>query len=73
MNEPDKMRLDADVLIVGGGFAGLSCFRQIDRRRRRVTLLTDRNHFLFTPLLPLAAVGSVVIHITDKKKRYRPA
>lgn len=55
------MVIEADVLIVGGGFAGLSCFRRIDRRKRRVTLLTDRNHFLFTPLLPLAAVGSVEV------------
>lgn len=49
----------ADVLIIGGGFAGFSCFRSIDRHKRRVTLLTERNHFLFTPLLPLAAVGTV--------------
>ena len=55
------MAIEADVLIVGGGFAGLSCFRRVDRRKRRVALLTDRNHFLFTPLLPLAAVGSVEV------------
>ena len=52
---------DTDILIVGGGFAGLSCFRYVDRQRRSVTLLSDRNHFLFTPLLPLAATGAVEI------------
>ena len=55
------MTRDADILIVGGGFAGLSCFRSIDRHRRSVTLLSDRNHFLFTPLLPLAATGVVEV------------
>jgi NADH dehydrogenase FAD-containing subunit len=55
------MTRNADILIVGGGFAGLSCFRSVDRRRRSVTLLSDRNHFLFTPLLPLAATGAVEV------------
>src|SRR5690242_19719702 len=50
-----------DILIVGGGFAGLSCFRSVHRRRRKVSLLTQRNHFLFSPLLPLAATGSVEV------------
>ena len=68
------MILNTDVLIVGGGFAGFSCFRNIDRKRKRVTLLTNRDHFLFTPLLPHAAVGSVEvrsiiesIHLFEKK------
>src|SRR5581483_9740437 len=52
---------EADVLIIGGGFAGFTCFRAIDRDRRQVHLLTNRNHFLFTPLLPLAATGSVEV------------
>ena len=57
-----RVRLrEADILIVGGGFAGFMCFRAIDRDRRQVALLTNRNHFLFTPLLPLAATGSVEV------------
>lgn len=55
------MAVAADVLIVGGGFSAFSCFRRMDRQRRRVHLLTNRNHFLFTPLLPQAAVGSVEV------------
>jgi len=50
-----------DVVIIGGGFAGLSCFQHIDRKKREVRLLTNRNHFLFTPLLPLAATGGVEV------------
>ena len=55
------MAQSVDILIIGGGFAGLSCFRAIDRTRRKVNLLSNRNHFLFTPLLPLAATGAVEV------------
>src|ERR1051326_39590 len=55
------METNADILIIGGGFGGLSCFRSIDRAQRKVKLLSDRNHFLFTPLLPLAASGAVEV------------
>lgn len=57
----ERFLMKSDILIIGGGFAGFSCFRTIDRKKRRVTLLTDRNHFLFTPLLPLAAVGTIEV------------
>lgn len=49
------------VVIIGGGFAGLSCFMKLDRSRCSVRLITQRNHFLFTPLLPLAATGVVEV------------
>jgi len=55
------MSKQADVLVVGGGFAGFSCFLALDRKHRKVTILTNRNHFLFTPLLPQAAVGTVEV------------
>ncbi len=61
--------LQADVLIVGGGFAGVSCLRSIDRRRRRVVLLSARNDFLFTPLLTMAATGAVEIRSIVKPLR----
>jgi len=57
----DTRCLKTDILIVGGGFAGLSCFRAINRKDKSVMLLTNRNHFLFTPLLPLASAGSVEV------------
>jgi NADH:ubiquinone reductase (non-electrogenic) len=67
--------MNADILIVGGGFSGFSCYQAIDRKKRQVHLLSNRNHFLFTPLLPLAAVGTVEvrsivepIHSFEKKK-----
>lgn len=52
------------VVILGGGFAGLSAARELQRLRARVRgleiVLVDRNNFMaFTPLLPEAATGSV--------------
>jgi len=61
LNSSPSSYIKTDVLIIGGGFAGFSCFREINRKNKRVILLTNRNHFLFTPLLPLASVGSVEV------------
>jgi len=55
------MPRQSDVLIVGGGFGGFSCFLNLDRSRRKIHLLTNRDHFLFTPLLPQAASGTVEV------------
>lgn len=59
------------VVILGGGFAGLSAARELQRRRKhvkdlRVTLVDKHNFMLFTPMLPEAATGSVEVeHITQ--------
>ncbi|HKU81190.1 MAG TPA: FAD-dependent oxidoreductase, partial [Candidatus Tumulicola sp.] len=52
------------VVVAGGGFAGLSAARELQRRRRQADdleiVLVDRNNFtLFTPLLPEVASGGV--------------
>jgi NADH dehydrogenase len=39
------------VVIVGGGFAGLSAVRALKRANVRVTMVDRRNHHLFQPLL----------------------
>jgi len=39
------------VVIVGGGFGGLSCARALDGSDREVLLLDKHNYHLFTPLL----------------------
>src|ERR1043166_6156747 len=31
----NAMETNADILVIGGGFGGLSCFRSIDRARRK--------------------------------------
>ncbi len=51
----DRPRL----LVLGCGFAGFSLLSRLETRFWDVTLLTPRNYFLFTPLLPSAVAGSV--------------
>jgi len=51
----DKRRL----VVLGSGFAALSLARTIDLKAYDVTIVSPRNHFLFTPLLPSTAVGTI--------------
>ncbi len=46
------------VVIIGGGFAGLNCAKELARAPVRVTLIDRTNHHLFQPLLyQVAAAG----------------
>lgn len=47
------------IVILGTGFAGFSFLRKIDLHRYQVTVVSPRNHFLFTPLLPSTTVGTI--------------
>src|SRR5436190_7892881 len=51
------------VVIAGGGFGGLYAARALERKlppnSSRITLVNDTNFFLFTPLLPGAAGGTL--------------
>jgi NADH:ubiquinone reductase (non-electrogenic) len=47
------------LLVLGCGFAGFSMLHQLKKNAWDVTLVTPRNYFLFTPLLPSAVAGSV--------------
>jgi len=52
-----------NVVIAGGGFGGLYAARRLERKlpreSARVTLVSDENFLLYTPLLPGAAAGSL--------------
>jgi NADH dehydrogenase len=52
-----------NVLILGGGFGGLYAARKLERalppHAARVTVVTDVNFMLYTPLLPGAAAGTL--------------
>ena len=52
-----------DIVIAGGGFGGLYAARRLEqklpRHSARITLVTDQNFLLYTPLLPGAAAGSL--------------
>lgn len=47
------------LLVLGCGFAGYSLLSRLPLAKWRVTLLSPRNYFLFTPLLPSAVTGTV--------------
>jgi NADH:ubiquinone reductase (H+-translocating) len=66
------------VVIAGGGFGGVYAARRLERvlppQSARVTLVTDVNYLLYTPLLPGAAAGTleprhVVIPIREELHR----
>jgi len=49
----------AHVVIVGGGFGGLSCARALSRADVDVTLIDRQNHHLFQPLLYQVAMSGL--------------
>src|SRR5919205_1256336 len=49
----------AHVVILGGGFGGLSAARALDRAPVRVTLIDRHNYHLFQPLLYQVATASL--------------
>jgi NADH dehydrogenase len=55
--------MTGEVVIAGGGFGGLYAARTLERalpaHRARVTLVSDVNFMLYTPLLPGAAAGTL--------------
>ena len=55
---PSPARLP-QVVIIGGGFAGIAAARQLRRAPVEVTLLDRTNHFTFQPLLYQVATGAL--------------
>lgn len=47
------------VVILGSGWAGNKMARSLDKAKFDVRIVSPSNHFLFTPMLPSAAVGTL--------------
>lgn len=47
------------VIILGSGFASFSTLKGIDTHFYNVVVVSPRNHFIFTPLLPSTTVGTI--------------
>ena len=67
-----------NVVILGGGFGGLTAARRLERKlphqSATVTLVSDANFMLYTPLLPGAAGGTleprhVVVPLREQLRR----
>jgi NADH dehydrogenase len=71
--------MGSEILILGGGYGGLTAARKLERVLRahqtaNITLVSDVNFMLFTPLLPGAAAGTleprhVVVAVREELKR----
>jgi NADH dehydrogenase len=60
-------RLNFDVLIAGGGFAGVYCAQTLSRRlggeaRSRIAIVADHNYMVFQPMLAEVAGSSISPH-----------
>ncbi|GAA5810668.1 hypothetical protein MFLAVUS_004094 [Mucor flavus] len=53
--ENEKPRL----VIIGSGWGAVSVVKNLDKEKYNVTIISDNNYFLFTPLLPSATVGTL--------------
>eukprot|EP01062_Namystynia_karyoxenos_P055783 TRINITY_DN46826_c0_g1_i1.p1 TRINITY_DN46826_c0_g1~~TRINITY_DN46826_c0_g1_i1.p1 ORF type:complete len:487 (+),score=136.66 TRINITY_DN46826_c0_g1_i1:81-1463(+) len=60
------------VLVLGTGWAGFNFLRNIDRRKYDVRCISPANHFLFTPLLPSCAVGTLEFRAIQEPVRTLP-
>lgn len=47
------------LIILGSGFASFSTLKVIDTNHYDVIVVSPRNHFIFTPLLPSTTVGTI--------------
>jgi NADH dehydrogenase FAD-containing subunit len=47
------------IVILGSGWAGFTLARRLDKSIYDVRVISPANHFLFTPLLPSTAVGTL--------------
>jgi len=64
------------LVVLGTGFGGFSLLRTIDAALYDIVVVSPRNHFLFTPLLPSTTVGtiefrSIIEPIRAGSKRFR--
>lgn len=65
-----------NVVILGSGWGAISFLKHIDTKKYNVSIVSPRNYFLFTPLLPSTPVGTVdeksiiepVVNFALKKK-----
>ena len=46
-----------NVVVIGGGFGGMSCVRALSKSEANVLLIDRSNHHLFQPLLYQVATG----------------
>eukprot|EP00760_Papus_ankaliazontas_P033105 PhM_4_TR617/c0_g1_i1/m.74103/K17871/ndh1; NADH:ubiquinone reductase (non-electrogenic) len=62
------------VVIIGTGWAGVSAAKYLDMKAVTLTVLSTRNHFVFTPLLPQTCTGTLEFRaVCDPVVNIQPA
>jgi len=75
--QPQRETGKKKLVVIGSGWAAVALISQIDLKVYDVYIVSDRNYFLFTPMLPAALVGTVsmqslvepVRRIVDREKK----
>jgi len=57
-----------NVVVVGSGWASTAFLKKLDTAEYNVTVISPRNFFLFTPLLPSVAVGTLATNSILQRK-----
>lgn len=60
------------VVIIGSGWSGFRYATEISKDKYDVQIVSPRNHFLFTPLLPSTAVGTLEFRCIQEPVRTIP-
>ena len=60
------------VVILGSGWAGNTLARRLQKKKFDVRMISPSNHFLFTPLLPSTAVGTLEFRAIQEPVRTIP-
>ena len=66
-------RADTSVVIVGGGFAGIACAKQLGKEGVKVLLVDRHNYTQFQPLLYQVATAQVTTDGVARPLRPLPA
>lgn len=53
------MQKNKNIIVLGSGFAAFNFLKNLNKSLFNVTVISKRNHFLFTPLLPQTTVGTI--------------
>lgn len=58
------------IAILGSGWAATSLLKELDNREYNVVVVSPRNYFLFTPLLPSCTTGTIELRSIMQPIRY---
>ena len=68
-HQPPSFRNKSRLVVLGAGWAGFRLAKDVDKSKYDVTVVSPRNHFLFTPLLPSTSVGTLEFRCVQEPVR----